>query len=41
VLDATDNKWQGFQIRGVGSKNKYGVGTKMEWTFYSCVVTNL
>jgi hypothetical protein len=41
VLDATDNQWQGFQIRGVGSKNKYGVGTKMEWTFYSCEVTNL
>jgi hypothetical protein len=41
VLDATDNKWQGFQIRGVGSKNKYGVGSKMEWTFYSCEVTNL
>src|SRR6266496_6168537 len=41
VLDATDNKWQGFQIRGVGTKNKYGLGAKMEWTFYSCEVTNL
>jgi hypothetical protein len=41
VLDATDNKWQGFQIRGVGSKNKAGFGSKMEWTFYSCDVTNL
>ena len=41
VLDATDNKWQGFQIRGVGSKNKNGFGSKMEWTFYSCEVTNL
>lgn len=41
VLEAGDSQWQGFQISGAGSKNKAGLGTSMEWTFYSCEVTNL
>jgi hypothetical protein len=41
VLEASDSQWQGFQINGGGSKNKAGLGTSMEWTFYSCEVINL
>jgi hypothetical protein len=41
VLDATDNKWQHFQINGVGTKNSTGMSTDVEWTFHSCEVTNL
>jgi hypothetical protein len=41
VFEASDSQWQGFRISGVGSKNRLGTGTKMEWTFYACEVTNL
>lgn len=41
VLDATDNKWQQFQINGGGSKTRIGFSTDVDWTFYSCEVTNL
>jgi hypothetical protein len=41
VLDATDNKWQPFQITGSGNKSQYGISSDVEWTFYSCEVTNL
>jgi hypothetical protein len=36
LLDATDNKWQHFEITAVGTYL-----TPIEWTFYSCEVTNL
>jgi hypothetical protein len=41
VLDATDNKWQHFEISGVGTRTQIGMATGMEWNFYSCEVTNL
>ena len=41
VLEATDNKWQPFQITGTGTKSQYGTSSPVEWTFYSCEVTNL
>jgi hypothetical protein len=41
VLESTDNKWQPFQITGTGTKSQYGISSTVEWTFYSCEVTNL
>jgi hypothetical protein len=41
VLQATDNDWQSFQITGNGTKNQLGVSSDVDWTFYSCEVTNL
>jgi hypothetical protein len=41
VLEATDNKWQPFQLTGTGTKSQYGISSDVEWTFYSCEVTNL
>ncbi len=43
VLDAADNNWVSFQISGIGLPNKNGLPTAshVEWTFYSCEVTNL
>jgi len=41
VVEATDNKWQPFQITGTGTKSQYGISSAVEWTFYSCEVTNL
>lgn len=42
VLEATDNKWQEFQVHGVGTKkNQTSVMTPVDWTLYYCEVTNL
>ena len=46
VLDATDNKWLSFRISGTGEKkNIAGVQSwlvsPVEWTFYTCEITNL
>ena len=43
VLDATDNNWVSFQISGVGAAGQLKglTSSRVEWTFYSCEVTNL
>jgi len=47
VLDATDNNWVSFQITGMGASKQINgtstgpLTTRMDWTFYSCEVTNL
>jgi len=43
VLDATDNNWVSFQISGIGAPGHFGgmTSSPVEWTLYSCEVTNL
>ena len=46
VLDAIDSKWASFRISGTGQHGSAaGVSTfivsPVEWTFYSCEITNL
>ena len=43
VLDATDNNWVPFQISGTGVPGNFGgmTSSPVEWTLYSCEVTNL
>lgn len=42
IVDAADNKWQEFQVHGVGTKqNQTSVMSSVEWTLYYCEVTNL
>jgi hypothetical protein len=46
VLDAIDSKWVSFRISGTGQKGSAaGLSTflvsPVEWTFYSCEITNL
>jgi len=43
VLDATDNNWVSFQISGIGVTGHFNglSSSPVEWTLYSCEVTNL